>query len=58
MMPGAALREQLQEYHYTEMLNTGGKYCCSYYSRQVIDDNLKRQIQNQTLCACRLFLLT
>ena len=24
----------------------------------VIDDNLKRQIKNQTLCTCRLFLLT
>ena len=20
--------------HYTGVLNTGGKYCCSYYSRQ------------------------
>ena len=28
----------------------------SYYSR-VIDDNLKKQIRNQTLCTCRLFLL-
>ena len=25
---------------------------------KVIDDNLKRQIKNQTLCTCRLFLLT
>ena len=25
---------------------------------RVIDDNLKRQIKNQTLCTCRLFLLT
>ena len=24
----------------------------------VIDDNLKRQIKNKTLCTCRLFLLT
>ena len=24
----------------------------------VIDENLKRQIKNQTLCTCRLFLLT
>ena len=24
----------------------------------VIDDNLKNQIKNQTLCTCRLFLLT
>ena len=23
-----------------------------------IDDNLERQIKNQTLCTCRLFLLT
>ena len=25
---------------------------------RVIDGNLKRQIKNQTLCTCRLFLLT
>ena len=25
---------------------------------RVIDDNLKKQIKNQTLCTCRLFLLT
>ena len=25
---------------------------------RVIDDNLKRQIKNQPLCTCRLFLLT
>ena len=25
---------------------------------RVIDDNLKRQIKNQALCSCRLFLLT
>ena len=25
---------------------------------RMIDDNLKRQIKNQTLCICRLFLLT
>ena len=25
---------------------------------RVTDDNLKRKIKNQTLCACRLFLLT
>ena len=25
---------------------------------RVIDDNLKRQIKNQTLCTCRLLLLT
>ena len=25
---------------------------------RVIDDNLKRQIKNQTMCTCRLFLLT
>ena len=30
----APLREQLQEYHYTPELNTEGKYCYSYYSRQ------------------------
>ena len=24
---------------------------------RVMDDNLKRQIKNQTLCTCRLFLL-
>ena len=25
---------------------------------RVIDDNLKKQIKNQTLCTCRLFVLT
>ena len=25
---------------------------------KVINDNLKRQIKNRTLCTCRLFLLT
>ena len=25
---------------------------------KAIDDNLKRQIKNQTLCTCRIFLLT
>ena len=25
---------------------------------RVTDDNLKRKIKNQTLCTCRLFLLT
>ena len=25
---------------------------------RVIDDNLKRQIKNETLCNCRLFLIT
>ena len=25
---------------------------------RVIDDNLKRKVKNQTLCTCRLFLLT
>ena len=39
-------------------LNTGEKCYCSYYSRQVIDDNLERQIKHQTLCTCRLYLLT
>ena len=24
---------------------------------RVIDDNLKRKIENQTLCSCRLFLI-
>ena len=35
-----------------------GKYCCSYYSRQ--GDRwwqFEKQIKNQTLCTCRLFLL-
>ena len=26
--------------------------------QSVIDGNMKRQIKNQTLCTCRLFLLT
>ena len=53
----APLREQLQEY---QEFNIGVKHCCSYYLllKAVIDDKLKRQIKNQTLCTCGLFLLT
>ena len=36
----------------------GGNIVAVITQDSVIDDNLKRQIKNQTLCTCRLFLLT
>ena len=48
----APLREQLQEYKYT-----GAVIVAVIIQDRVMDDNLKRQIKNQTLCTCRLFLL-
>ena len=39
-------------------LNTGGKILAAISQDRIIDDNLKRQIKNQTLYTCRLFLLT
>ena len=35
---------------YRSLANAGGRYFCSYYSRQGDDDNLKRKTKNQTLC--------
>ena len=56
----APLTEQLQEYHYY----TGASLALEenifavITQERVIDDNLKMQIKNRTLCNCRLFLLT
>ena len=53
----APLREHLQEYHYTaETLEEN--IVAVITQDRVIDDNLKRQIKNETLCNCRLFLIT
>ena len=51
----APLREQLQEYH--RSLTLEENIVAVITQDRVIDDNLKRQIKNQTLCSCRLFLL-
>ena len=53
----APLREQLQEYHYPS-LTLEGNIVTFITQDRVIDDNLKRQFKNKTLCSCRLFLLT
>ena len=53
----APLREQLQEYHYPS-LTLKGNIVTFITQDRVIDDNLKRQFKNKTLCSCRLFLLT
>ena len=53
----ALLREHLQEYLYTAVTLEENIVAVITQDR-VIDDNLKRQIKNQTLCTCRLFLLT
>ena len=53
------LREQLQEYYYTGASFTLEENIIAVVTQdRVIDDNLKRQIKNRTLCAIRLFLLT
>ena len=54
----APLREQFQEYTIPPELNTGAKIVAVIIQDKEIDDNLKRQIINQTLCTSRLFLLT
>ena len=54
----APLREQLQEYHYTGALTLEENIVAIITQDSVIDNNLKRQIKNQTFCVCRLFLVT
>ena len=54
----APLREQLQEYHHNRRLTLEENIDAIITQDNVMDDNLKRQIKNQTLCTCRLFLLT
>ena len=53
----APLPEQLQEYHYRSLTLEENVVAVITQDR-MIDDNLERQIKNQTLCICRLFLLT
>ena len=53
----APLWEQLQEYHYRS-LTLKENIVASITQDRVIVGNLKRQFKNQTLCTCRLFLLT
>ena len=44
---------------YRSLANTGEQNIVAVITQdRVIDDNLKKQIKNQTLCTCRLFLLT
>ena len=54
----APLREQLQKYRYTGALTMEKNIIVVITQDRVIDNNLERQIKNQTLCTCRLFLLT
>ena len=51
----APLREQLQEYHYTGAQHWRKKIAAVITQDRMIDDNLKRQIKNQTLHTCGLF---
>ena len=53
----APLREQLKKYHYTGALTLEKNIIAVITQDRVIDYNLERQIKNQTLCTCRLFLL-
>ena len=43
---------------YQSCLTLEGNIVAVITQDRVIDDNLKMQIKNQTLCNCRLFLLT
>ena len=54
----APLREKFQEYHYNRRLALEENIVAVITQDRVIDDNFKRQIKNQTLCTCRLFLVT
>ena len=47
--PGESLYQKLTPEEDIVAVNT---------QNRVIDDNLKRQMKNQILCTCRLFLLT
>ena len=53
----ATLREQLHEHHYRS-LTLEENIAAVITQDRVIDDNLKSQIKNKTLCTCRLFPLT
>ena len=43
---------------YWSCLTLGENIAAVITQDPVIDDNLKRQLKNQTLCTCRLFLPT
>ena len=45
----ALLREQLQEYYYTGVSHRRKSIVAVITQDRVIDDNLKKQIKNQTL---------
>ena len=47
-----------RSYHYTGASYWRKNTVAVITQDRVIDDNLKRQIKNRTLCTCRLFLLT
>ena len=53
----APLREHLHEYHYWS-LPLEENIVAVITQDWVIDDNLKSQIKNKTLCTCKLFPLT
>ena len=55
---GAPLREQLQEYLYNRRLTLEENIVVVITHDRVIHDNLKKRVRNQTLCTCKLFLLT
>ena len=50
--------QQLQEYHYTGASHWMKNMVAVITQDRVIDDNFKRQIKNQALYNCRLFLIT
>ena len=43
---------------YQSFLTLKKKIIAVITQNRELDDNLERQIENQTLCTCRLFLLT
>ena len=54
----ASFPQQLQNLSLYRSFTLEEQHCCSCYSGWVIDNNMKRQIKNRNLYACRLFLLT
>ena len=51
-------RNKPRSYYYTGVSNSRKSIAAVITQDGIIDDNLKRQIKNRTLYACRLFLLT
>ena len=54
----APLREQLPGVSLYRSLTLEENIVAVITQDRVIDNSLKRQIKNQTLCTCRLFALT